>query len=323
MPYKHVALIGLGLISASIALSLRRVDKNIRITGTSRSRATREKALELGICEVCDDSIEAVKNADLIILCVPVGAMASVVKEFVGTLKSGVTLTDVGSVKVEVIASIMPLLHRGIEFIPGHPLAGTENSGPESGFASLFDNRWCLLTPLEESPVTSIERLKSFWESLGAKVDQMEAAHHDLVLAVTSHVPHLIAYTMVGVADDLANITKSEGNLKMVGVGGNYDNLGATFAVDAADSEGWYWEYRSIGNDGSTVIGFADPQNAQFNQSDPTGSFTNEGDGKGYMGDGNKRNNNSAASYGNSWTGGDIIGIAVKSGAVYFYKNQP
>ena len=118
-----------------------------------------------------------------------------------------------------------------------------------------------------------------------------------------------------------ANITKSEGNLKMVGVGGNYDNLGATFAVDAADSEGWYWEYRSIGNDGSTVIGFADPQNAQFNQSDPSGSFTNDGDGKGYMGDGNKRNSGSAASYGNSWTGGDIIGIAVKSGAVYFYKN--
>ena len=118
-----------------------------------------------------------------------------------------------------------------------------------------------------------------------------------------------------------ANITKSEGNLKMVGVGGNYDNLGATFAVDVEDSEGWYWEYRSIGNDASTVVGFADPQNAQFNQSDPSGSFTNEGDGKGYMGDGNKRNNNSSASYGNSWTGGDIIGIAVKSGAVYFYKN--
>ena len=118
-----------------------------------------------------------------------------------------------------------------------------------------------------------------------------------------------------------ANITKSEGNLKMVGVGGNYDNLGATFAVDAADSEGWYWEYRSIGNDESTVIGFADPQNAQFNQSDPSGSFTNDGDGKGYMGNGNKRNSGSAASYGNSWTGGDILGIAVKSGAVYFYKN--
>lgn len=118
-----------------------------------------------------------------------------------------------------------------------------------------------------------------------------------------------------------ANITKSEGNLKMVGVGGNYDNLGATFAVDVEDSEGWYWEYRSSGNDASTVIGFADPQNAQFNQSDPTGSFTDETDGKGYMGNGYKRNNESAASYGNSWTGGDIIGIAVKSGAVYFYKN--
>ncbi len=210
MKYNHVALIGLGLISSSIALALRRQDKDVKITGTSRSPGTREKASQLGFCDVKETSIDAVKGADLIILCVPVGAMATAVKEFVKTLRSGVTLTDVGSVKVEVIASVVPLLPDGVDFIPGHPLAGTENSGPESGFATLFDNRWCLLTPLKGSSESSVKRLRHFWKSLGAEVDEMDAEHHDLVLAVTSHVPHLIAYTMVGVADDLANITKSE-----------------------------------------------------------------------------------------------------------------
>ena len=211
MPYNHIALIGLGLISSSIALALRKKNKNVIITGTSRSAETRKKAADLGICEVRENSIEAVKDADLIIICVPVGAMASVVQEFAATLKQGVTVTDVGSVKVEVIASIAPLLSKEIDFIPGHPLAGTENSGPEAGFASLFENRWCLLTPSENycSPI-AVQRLRLFWEGLGAKVDEMDAEHHDLVLAVTSHVPHLIAYTMVGVADDLASITKSE-----------------------------------------------------------------------------------------------------------------
>lgn len=210
MPYKHVALIGLGLISSSIALALRRENTEIRITGTSRSSETRAKAAQLDICEVFESSIETVEGADLIILCVPVGAMATVVKEFVSALKPGVTLTDVGSVKVEVIANIVPLLGKGVNFIPGHPLAGTEHSGPESGFDTLFDNRWCLLTPLKDTSPETVDKLCNFWELLGAKVDIMEAEHHDLVLAVTSHVPHLIAYTMVGVADDLANVTKSE-----------------------------------------------------------------------------------------------------------------
>ena len=210
MPYKHVALIGLGLISSSIALSLRRENSWVRITGTSRSIETRKKAARLGICEVFESSLAAIEGADLIILCVPVGAMAATVKEISPKLKPGVTLTDVGSVKVEVIASVSPLVPKGVDFIPGHPLAGTEHSGPEAGFATLFDNRWCLLTPLKDSSREPLSRLKSFWESLGAKVDIMDAEHHDLVLAVTSHVPHLIAYTMVGVADDLANVTKSE-----------------------------------------------------------------------------------------------------------------
>lgn len=210
MPYNHIALIGLGLISASIALAIRRKHKTVKITGTSRSIDTRNKARELGLCEVCENTKDAVKNADLIILCVPVGAMGSVFDEFAATLKEGATVTDVGSVKVEVIASIMPLLPFGVNFVPGHPLAGTENSGPESGFDSLFDNRWCLLTPIKQCPEAPVQKVRSFWEGLGAKVDEMDAEHHDLVLAVTSHVPHLIAYTMVGVADDLSNITKSE-----------------------------------------------------------------------------------------------------------------
>ena len=196
MQYNHIALIGLGLISSSIALSLRRKNKNVKITGTSRSFETRKKAGELGFCEVLDSPIEAVKGADLVILCV--------------NLKPGATVTDVGSVKVAVISSVSPLLPNGVDFVPAHPIAGTENSGPESGFATLFDNRWCILTPSNNCSLNSVERVKSFWEGLGAKVDEMDAEHHDLVLAVTSHVPHLIAYTMVGVADDLATITKSE-----------------------------------------------------------------------------------------------------------------
>ena len=210
MVYNHIALIGLGLISSSIALAIRRKNKRVKITGTSRSNETRKKAHELGLCEVMETAVEAVKGAELIVLCVPVGAMASVVQEFADKLKSGVTVTDVGSVKVEVIAKIAPLLPTNVNFIPGHPLAGTENSGPESGFATLFDNRWCLLTPSKDCSNEPLRRLRSFWEELGAKVDEMDAERHDLVLAVTSHVPHLIAYTMVGVADDLANITQSE-----------------------------------------------------------------------------------------------------------------
>jgi cyclohexadieny/prephenate dehydrogenase len=210
MPYKHIALVGLGLIASSISLSLRRCNNSIKITGTSRSAETRAKAIDLKICEVCENVIDAVNGADLVILCVPVGAMTSVAKEIAPFLKPGVTLTDVGSVKVDVIKNILPILPKHVDFIPAHPLAGTENSGPESGFSTLFDNRWCLLTPLKGTSEESIDRLRSLWETLGAKVDTMTPEHHDLVLAVTSHVPHLIAYTMVGVADDLASVTKSE-----------------------------------------------------------------------------------------------------------------
>ena len=210
MVYRHVALLGLGLIASSICLSLKKVDKSVRITGTSRSVGTRNTAKKLELCEVFATPAETVEGADLIILCVPVGAMVKLVKEIVPYLKTGAVLTDVGSVKGGVISSIHSLVPRDITFIPGHPLAGTEHSGPEAGFDSLFQNRWCLLTPSKGTAVNLINSLKAFWEELGARVDLMTPEHHDLVLSVTSHVPHLIAYTMVGVADDLAKVTKSE-----------------------------------------------------------------------------------------------------------------
>ena len=210
MLYKHVALIGLGLIASSICLSLKRSGVPVRITGTSRSSETRLKARDLGLCEVFENPVEATKGADLIILCVPVGAMVEVIRELLPYLKSDMTITDVGSVKGGIVESIHSLIPDGVSFIPGHPLAGTEHSGPEAGFESLFDNRWCLLTPLIGTSDSSIQKLGEFWKTLGAKVDTMTPQHHDLVLAVTSHVPHLIAYTMVGVADDLAKVTKSE-----------------------------------------------------------------------------------------------------------------
>ena len=210
MPYKHVALLGLGLIASSICLSLKRATIPMRITGTSRSAKTRLKARELGLCEVFENPRQAVEEADLVILCVPVGAMLGLVKEILPNLKPEATLTDVGSVKGGVVQKIHSVLPIGVTFIPGHPLAGTEHSGPAAGFETLFDNRWCLLTPLKGTNCNLIEKLKNFWETLGSKVDTMTPEHHDLVLAVTSHVPHLIAYTMVGVADDLAKVTKSE-----------------------------------------------------------------------------------------------------------------
>jgi cyclohexadieny/prephenate dehydrogenase len=208
--YSHVALIGLGLIASSISHAIRRAGLGCRITGTARTEASRQEAARLGLCEVMPSSAEAVEGADLVILCVPVGAMGAVAAEIAPRLAPGATVTDVGSVKRAVIEAVAPVLPDHVVFIPGHPLAGTEHSGPGAGFASLFDNRWCLITPDEATDPRAIARLTAFWESLGARVERMDADHHDLVLAVTSHVPHLIAYTMVGVADDLRRVTASE-----------------------------------------------------------------------------------------------------------------
>ena len=209
--YDRVALIGLGLIASSIFWASKRNDFSTYITGFARSKETRDTAKKIGLCdEVFDTVEEAVKDADLVILCVPVGAMEQVMLEIAPFLKTGATISDVGSVKRAVIDAVEPHLPTHVKFVPAHPLAGTEHSGPESGFASLFDNRWCLLTDHESADKQTQNKVMSFWKSLGANVEFMDADHHDLVLAVTSHAPHLIAYTMVGVADDLGKVTDSE-----------------------------------------------------------------------------------------------------------------
>ena len=211
MIYNRVALIGLGLIASSMFWAMKRNGAvAAEVTGYARSEATRDTARRIGLCDrVCNSAAEAVKDADLVVLCIPVGAMGAVAQEIAPYLKPGAVVSDVGSVKKDVIDSVSPHLPEGVAFIPGHPLAGTEHSGPESGFAELFDNRWCLLIPAEGTEA-EVARLKAFWEGLGAHVETMDAEHHDLVLAVTSHAPHLIAYTMVGVADDLRRVTDSE-----------------------------------------------------------------------------------------------------------------
>lgn len=209
--YERVALIGLGLIAGSMAHAMRRAKCAGEIVGTARSAETRAIAAEINLCDrITETAAEAVKDADLVVLCVPIGAMASVMAEIGPALKQGATLSDVGSVKQAVIDEVGPHVPEGVHFIPAHPLAGTEHSGPRSGFATLFDNRWNIIVPLEGADQTKVDQLTEFWTALGAKVTTMTPDHHDLVLAVTSHTPHLIAYTMVGVADDLARVTESE-----------------------------------------------------------------------------------------------------------------
>lgn len=208
--YDKVALIGLGLIAGSMAHAMRDNGLARQIIGYARSAETRATAREIGLCEVCETAAAAVDGADLVVLAVPVGAMGEVMAEIAAHLKPGAVVTDVGSVKQAVIDAVAPHLPQGVHFIPGHPLAGTEHSGPRSGFATLFVNRWWLLTPTADVPVPEVARLRALLEGMGAKVDTMEPAHHDLVLAVVSHTPHLIAYTMVGVADHLRRVSQSE-----------------------------------------------------------------------------------------------------------------
>lgn len=209
--YNKVALIGLGLIAGSLAHAIRRGGLAQTISGYARSEETRQIAREISLCDtVCDSPGETVSEADLIVLAVPVGAMAEIAKDIKPHLKPGATLTDVGSVKTAVIKSVMPHVPEGVHFIPAHPLAGTEHSGPQSGFAELFDGRWCVLVPDEKTDQAALTKLKKFWQAVGSNIEFMDATHHDLVLAVTSHAPHLIAYTMVGVADDLRRVTDKE-----------------------------------------------------------------------------------------------------------------
>ncbi len=209
--YDRVALIGLGLIASSMFWAIKHAGLAGEVTGYARSSDTRAMARKIGLCDrVCDSAADAVDGADLVVLCVPVGAMGAVAAEIGPALKSGATVSDVGSVKKAVIAAVAPHLPDNVHFVPAHPLAGTEHSGPQSGFAELFDNRWCLIVPVEGSNRDAVARVKALWQGMGAQTDEMDAEHHDLVLAVTSHAPHLIAYTMVGVADDLRRVTDSE-----------------------------------------------------------------------------------------------------------------
>ncbi|MEJ5218412.1 prephenate/arogenate dehydrogenase family protein [Cognatishimia sp. D5M38] len=209
--YNRVALIGLGLIASSMAWGIKRGGLAAEVTGYARSAETRETAREIGLCDqVFDSAAEAVKDADLVVLCVPVGVMGQVAAEIAPDLKAGATVSDVGSVKRQVIADVAPHLPDNVHFVPAHPLAGTEHSGPTSGFAELFDNRWSLIVPPADADRVAVDKVISFWEGLGSNVEEMDPDHHDLVLAVTSHTPHLIAYTMVGVADDLRRVSESE-----------------------------------------------------------------------------------------------------------------
>jgi len=208
--YDRVALIGLGLIAGSMAHAMRAGGLAREIVGYARSAETRAVARDLFCDRVTDTAAEAVQGADLVVLAVPVGAMGAIAEEIAPHLKPGAVVTDVGWVKGAVVEAVAPHIPDGVHFIPGHPLAGTEYSGPRSGFATLFQNRWWLLTPLEGTDPAALARLRSLLEAMGANVDQMEVARHDLVLAVVSHTPHLIAYTMVGVADHMRRVSAQE-----------------------------------------------------------------------------------------------------------------
>ena len=209
--FHRLALIGIGLIGSSIALAARRnklVDQ-IAINTRSKSTLARAEVLMLGD-SYHEDPAEAVKDADCVIVCVPVGASGAVAEAIAASLKAGAIVSDVGSVKSSVIAQMAPKLPKGVHFVPAHPVAGTEQSGPEAGFAELFQDRWCILTPPAGPDPDAVERLANFWRGLGSKIETMDAEHHDLVLAITSHVPHLIAYNIVGTAADLEQVRQSE-----------------------------------------------------------------------------------------------------------------
>ena len=209
--FKRVALIGFGLIGGSIARAARAQGLAEEIVTTARSEKTRARVKELGIVDrVAETNIEAVRDADLVILCIPVGACGAVAAEIGPHLKPGAIVSDVGSVKGAIVREMAPHIPAVVHFVPAHPVAGTEHSGPDSGFPELFINRWCILTPPEGTALDATEKLRAFWAGLGAKVEIMTPDHHDLVLAITSHLPHLIAYTIVGTADELAQVTESE-----------------------------------------------------------------------------------------------------------------
>ncbi|MEX2454659.1 MAG: prephenate/arogenate dehydrogenase family protein [Rhodospirillaceae bacterium] len=209
--FQRVALIGIGLIGSSIARVMRRDGLADTIVACARTQKTLDTALALGIAdEATSDPAEAVRDADLVILCTPVSTYGAIAAAIAPALKPGCILTDVGSVKAAAIRSVLPHLPAGVHFVPGHPIAGTENSGPESGFDTLFVGRWFLITPVPGSDQGAVDRVAALWRAAGSNIDFLEPEHHDQVLAITSHLPHLIAYTIVGTATDLEDQIKSE-----------------------------------------------------------------------------------------------------------------
>jgi cyclohexadieny/prephenate dehydrogenase len=209
--FQRVALIGIGLIGSSLSHAMRRAGLAGEIVGHARSRTTRDKAVELGlIARAFANPAEAVKDADLVVFCTPIGAYAEIGQAIGPALKPGTIVTDVGSVKQAVIRDLGPVLPEGMHLVPGHPIAGTEHSGPESGFAELFDGRWTVLTPPPGTDEAAVEKVAELWRRCGSQVEIMEPGHHDMVLAITSHLPHLIAYTIVGTATDLEDSLKRE-----------------------------------------------------------------------------------------------------------------
>jgi len=209
--FERVALIGIGLINSSLARLLRREKLAREIVVCARSQKSLDTATRLGLCdEATLDPAAAVKGADLVVLGTPLSAYAEIAAAIGSALKPGAIVTDVGSVKQAVIRDVLPHIPAGSHFVPGHPVAGTEHSGPESGFADLFNDRWYIVTPLPETDAAALARVTALWQAAGMKIVTMEAEHHDLVLAITSHLPHLIAYTIVGTATDLEDTLKSE-----------------------------------------------------------------------------------------------------------------
>jgi cyclohexadieny/prephenate dehydrogenase len=209
--FDRVALVGVGLIGSSMAHGMRRAGLAGHISGYAHTPELVERAKKAGIVDsMHDDLASCVKDADLVVLAAPVGAFAEIAKAIAGHLKPGAIVSDTGSVKGVMFRDVAPHLPKGVHLIPAHPIAGTEQSGPEAGFPELFDGRWCILTPAADADPAAVEKLKEFWEKLGSQVEMMDARHHDLVLAITSHLPHLIAYNIVGTANHLEQVTNGE-----------------------------------------------------------------------------------------------------------------
>ncbi|MBF0268363.1 MAG: prephenate/arogenate dehydrogenase family protein [Alphaproteobacteria bacterium] len=209
--FNKIALIGIGLIGSSIAHAVKKNGLAASVSVGDVRQDHCDKALELGCCDQASTNLAlAVKDADLVLLCVPIGANAEVAEKIAAHLKPGAIVSDVGSVKQAVVRDVGPLLPEGVHLVPGHPIAGTEFSGPEAGFAELFQGRWCILTPPSGTAEEATAKVTALWRGMGSMIEIMDPSHHDMVLAITSHLPHLIAYTIVGTASNLEESLKGE-----------------------------------------------------------------------------------------------------------------